>query len=686
MQKVVGFLVLLLAFAVVARAESSSNADFSWSYVGPYGGDVRSLVIDPGDPNRLYLGTNDGQIYRSTDAARNWSRLLGFNHPGYSVDKIIIDETDPKTIYVPIWFVANDTDGTIYKSTDGGDSWRELSGITGHSVRALAIAPGNPKILIVAAIEGAYQSNDAGETWKLISPPDHPDIRRLHSVAIDPKDPKIVYLGTEHLPWKTEDGGKTWYSIKGHPTEKKQQFIDDSDIFSIVIDRSEPSRILSSACSGIYRSIDAAQTWVKFQGIPFTSRRTHVIYPDPTNLQIIYSGTTEGLWKTTDGGQNWRLMTSLRTVVNAIAIHPSDPNKVYLGIKYGGVLVSGDGGERFRSANAGFVNRQISTLLADRKVQGRVYAGVLFNGYEGGFYISNDGGETWQSVGRGLESQDIYTIFQSQTNDKVLYAGANTGLYRSMDRGETWTRVAGQKAGAGTVRGKTAKRAKAATVAAINARVTDIAQIYSARGGLLISSWDGLYRLDESKAILERVKIGTYEGRVLAIATHQQQPELIYAGTSSGLYGSRDGGKSWQIISIPVAEEGVLIVQSIGLNPRDSNSILIGTDRSCYFSRDSGESWQRRGRGLPYGESLAIRFSSINPNLVAVGHYKDGGVFLSTDGGENFRRIDQGLPSVRIRALSFDPFDIQRLYIGSFSAGIYVLNVNRGLEGQGAGE
>src|SRR5215212_2435588 len=114
MSKAVNYLFLLLTILIIgsgAYAQNSPNSDFSFSFVGPYGGDVRSLVVDPSDPNRFYLGTNDGQIYRSTDAANTWTRLLSFNHPGYSVDKIIIDETSPKTLYAPIWLVANDTDG-----------------------------------------------------------------------------------------------------------------------------------------------------------------------------------------------------------------------------------------------------------------------------------------------------------------------------------------------------------------------------------------------------------------------------------------------------------------------------------------------------------------------------------------------------------------------------------------------
>lgn len=688
------FLTLLLIVFTNAHGESGdkSSKPYNWSVAGPYGGDVRSLVIDPSDPQRLYLGTNDGQIYRSTDGANNWTRLLSFNHPGYSVDKIIIDDKSPKTLYVPVWFIANDTDGTIFKSTDGGDSWRELEGIRGHSVRALAIAPSNHDILIAAAIDGGYQSNDGGETWKLITPPNHADIKRLHSVAIDPNNPEIIYLGTEHLPWKTDNGGKDWYLVKGHPTDKKQQLIDDSDIFTIVIDREEPTRVYASACSGIYCSLDSAKTWKKYQGIPFTSRRTHVIYPDPTNKNIIYSGTTEGLWKTLDGGLKWKPMTSTRTVVNAIAIHPSDPNKVYIGIKAGGVLVSTNGAESFRAANNGFVNRQIGTLLADRKIKGRIYAGALFNGFEGGLFISNDSGATWQSAARGLESQDIYTLFQSPTNEKVIYAGTNTGLYRSIDHGATWTRLETARAVVfprpartptkGAAKGRSTKTAAAAPAPVagrgkplkLKQRITDITPLYGGKGGVLISSWAGLFRIVGDGTILEKLPIGQFDGKVLSVGSHPQQPDTIYAGTNGGIYKTEDGGRNWQLLT--GMEEATPVVQSISVNPKDANHVFIGTTNTCYLTRDGGKSWQRRGRGIPYGEALSVRFNSANPEIVVLGDYRRGGVYISTDGAENFQRIDGELPSLRIRSVSFDNFDPTRLYVGSFSGGVYVLDAN----------
>lgn len=666
--RVLATIVILLLCSLTLRAEGRMN----FNVVGPFGGDVRSLVVDPVDPDRYYLGTNDGQLYISTDGAASWRRILTFNHPGYSVDKIVIDERAPNTIYVPIWYVANDHQGTIMKSTDRGETWRELTSISNHSVRALAIAPSNHQMLVAIAIDGAYQSDDAGERWYRITPENHPELVRLHSVAIDPVDSKIIYIGTEHLPWKTTDGGKSWRLVKGHASEKRLQLIDDSDIFTMTIDRQDRNRVLLSACSGIYRTLDGAETWTKFQGIPFTSRRTHVIYPDPVKSGVIYSGTTEGLWKTIDAGATWRPVTSLRTVVNAISIHPARPERVVIGTKYGGVMVSDDGGNSFRYSNHGFVNRHVSVLLDDRGVPGRVYAATLFSGFEAGLYRSDDGGNTWRVTGRGLEAQDIYSLLQS-TNDKVFYAGTNAGLFKSTDHCETWTRVGGTPAAKVAVK-KVARRSTTAVSVAsgsIRDRVTDMAYYEDSKiRTVLIASWNGLFKMPETGPYAGRlipVPIADYKGRVLAVGAHPQQPH-IYAGTTKGLFHSQDGGKTWTLLSVS-AEEQTPVVQVIAVSPHDPELLMVGTQNGCYISRDGGKQWQRRGKGIPYGEPMAIRFSLNDPDRIVVGDFRTGGVYVSNDRGETFTRVDAGLSSDRIRSASFASDG--SLLLGSFSGGIY---------------
>ena len=132
--------------------------------------------------------------------------------------------------------------------------------------------------------------------WQRISPEGHADIKNIESLAVDAQNPDVIYAGTFHLPWKTMDGGRTWQHMK-------QGIVDDSDVFSIIIDYSNNSNIYLSACSGIYKSESAGAQFSKVQGMPFSARRTRMLHQDPSNPSVVYAGTTEGLWKTADAVQ-----------------------------------------------------------------------------------------------------------------------------------------------------------------------------------------------------------------------------------------------------------------------------------------------------------------------------------------------------------------------------------------------
>ena len=133
-------------------------------------------------------------------------------------------------------------------NSDGGLTWQGQAEMKGQSVRALASAPSDPKIMVAGTLKGVYRTDDSGVHWKLISPEGSTEIHEVESIAIDPVDPKIIYAGTWHLPWKTVDGGAHWTNIK-------QGIIDDSDVFSIIVDPKSPQTVYASACSGIYKSV-----------------------------------------------------------------------------------------------------------------------------------------------------------------------------------------------------------------------------------------------------------------------------------------------------------------------------------------------------------------------------------------------------------------------------------------------
>ena len=183
-----GKLRLVVAFFFVGWLVGAASAADT-RIVGPEGGDVRRLAAVPDNPNRIFLGTSSGRLYVSDDKGQTWSQ---FAHMGagfdYVLDNIEIDPTNSKVMYVAGWSIEG-KNGELFKSKDGGKSWTSLSGVYGKSIRALALAPSNPKVLVIGALDGVFRSNDGGDSWKRISPENHESIRNIESIAIDPKDP-----------------------------------------------------------------------------------------------------------------------------------------------------------------------------------------------------------------------------------------------------------------------------------------------------------------------------------------------------------------------------------------------------------------------------------------------------------------------------------------------------------------
>src|SRR5690348_7156742 len=194
--------VIVVAFAFTPLSVHAQV----WRALGPSGGDVRSLAMDPRNPHGIYLGTTDGHVFGSRYAGEHW-QLLGRagNSREAVVTSLIVSPDSSSTPYASTWTRdARSEGGGVFVSADGGSNWHAL-GLDGHAIRALAIAPSDSKQLVAGALDGIFQSSDSGRTWQRISPEGDPELRNLDSVAIDPRDPGIIFAGTFHLPWKTLD-------------------------------------------------------------------------------------------------------------------------------------------------------------------------------------------------------------------------------------------------------------------------------------------------------------------------------------------------------------------------------------------------------------------------------------------------------------------------------------------------
>lgn len=718
----------------VSVIETAASQDFGrariWQMTGPFGGDVASLAVDPRNAHHLLVGTHDGQLFRSSDGGTTWRRVVpGLKTPGYSVRIIHFDSERAGVIYVGLTQIKDAADdqtgGGVMVSEDNGQTWREVEAMRGRAVRSLVQSSKDPNVLAVAAKDGVYRTSDRGAAWQKITPDNDAELRGFHSVAIDPRDVDIIYVGTWHLPWKTTDGGKTWKRAGS----KETGMIDDSDIFAIRIDERKPDTVLMSACSGIYRSTDASAKWTKIQGIPYTSRRTHVIFQHPTRPEVIFAGTTEGLWRSTDGGQTWGLSVTVsrRQVINAVAVHPDQPDRVFLGTEDSGVLVSNDGGETFEPSNAGFINRQVRVVVPDRTERGRVYAGVIFDGVNGGFFVSEDGGITWQQSNKGMGQRDVYSIYQSETHPETLYAGTNHGVFRSDDRGQTWTIVKREaadatkaKAGESGVAAKAANRPRVKRVVQTRAKsVSKVGSKRTAKGKpsrtvktvaakksapeddgtrdlqsqvfalatlvprqadeppcLLAATWDGLFISRDEKKGWVQVKLETGPSarpHVNTVATSPHVPGLVLVGAEEGLFVSRDYGETFAPLPLDGEPHRV---QTVVFDPRTADKIYVGTANGFFLSSDGGKTWEQRGAGLRLSiVANAVMINPLNPDELYVGDQRQGGLFHSSNGGRTWEQLKTAdLPSPRFWSLTADPFDENKVYAGSFSGGVYVMS------------
>jgi photosystem II stability/assembly factor-like uncharacterized protein len=668
---------LLFTFTLTARvgvpAKGGSGSPYGtdWRITGPSGGDVRSLVVDPNDPDRFYFGTLDGQIYISTDGARSWRLLVNFNRPRLFVDHIIVDPRNSKVLYVATH--RHKDPGGFFKSIDGGLTWRESPELRNEALHSLTQSDRDPSILITGTFNGIFRSSDSGETWTPLSTASTPGLVHVESLAIDPHDTNIIYAGTWYLPYKSTDGGQNWKVIKNG-------IIDDSDIFAINLDPRDSRHIIASACSGIYETRDAGDSWHKVQGIPSQSRRTRAILQHPTIPGLVFAGTTEGFWRSAKGGDNnsWMVTTSRQLEINSIAVHPRNPNTIYIGTNNYGVMVSTDGGKNFVPSNTGFSGRFVNTIMPDRVNANRVYATTINTTTGGGFFfVSSDGGTSWQPSMRNMPPRLIgYSILQDERDGNVIYLGTNLGMYRSSDRGVSWAPISARKPPAAPAKKRLARGAVRRTVAqrpttnsrsgagatsptpqkpaAVkpNADVVRRAQEALERAGYEIGNPDGQLGA-RTVAAIKRFQTDRY----LPVSGQLDEGTIAALGVSNATTGALSAHVA--TLSDPVSA----LVSSSNSNGR--LEILAATSAGLYRTADPNQGWDR----LPYGRGMdprttCISTSTQNPSVILVGTASTG-VLISRDAGQNWQQVS-GVPTTSpVNVIVQDPQRSAFIYVGT---------------------
>ena len=686
----VAYALLVLSIPVGTRADGNVITDrdkfMNWAILGPSGGDVRAVAIDPKNKDQVYITTLDGQIYRSTNGGNSWDLIVSLDVPQLNLDQLMIDSRDSAVIYASGHrFKAS---GGFFKSSDGGIHWKEAKELRGESIHAMTQSDKDPDLLLVGTLNGVWMSKNSGDDWEKISSTTMPV--NIDSLAMDPRNTNTMYAGTWWRAYKTTDSGKNWRLIKNG-------MIDDSDVFAVTVDPRDANHIIASACSGIYESFNGGELWKKLNGIPGDSRRTYAIVQHPTIAGTIFAATNQGLWMSQNGGKSWMLTTSRDLMVTSIAVSPEAPNRVFIGTSLFGVMVSDDGGKNWRQSNTNFSSRFTYSITPDVERPNRVYAITHNVGAGGGFFFySDDRGANWQQA-KNLDVNRVtpYAILQDRVDANVIYLGTNVGVFRSPDRGSTWTLFTPPKpkpapkkpAPKRALAQKGKPAAKPAVVAPpvptgpvlIPALTTEKIKVLTftedGKNGMIAGTDKGLFRTYDISKGWEKIPLGDgVSDNIFEVYISAKKPGSIWIGTAaSGVLVSNDDGQTWQKINgIPQD----VPISSIAIDPNNTHRVYVGTTQAFYVSRDGGNSWIRRGGNLPLGNFTSILINPMNSDEIYLSSSleSDGGIFYSSDAGMKWKRIDSKempLPSRRVWSMAFDPQDSNRIFAGSHSAGVY---------------
>ncbi|UVT15593.1 MAG: hypothetical protein H8K04_17600 [Nitrospira sp.] len=306
---------------------------------------IVSIALHPTNANILYVATNDA-VYKSRDGGGTWERFPSFS--ARRVTTLAIDPQLPATIY------AGTMGDAVYKSPDGGQHWLPHNvGLKEHVsfVNQFVFHPALSEKIYIATTVGAFSTKDAGREWEERMN-GMKEVHIVTSIAISPKDPTILFGGTTGGIYRSEDAAMSWKKINNG-------LIPESEL-------------MASMALGV-----------------------NAIEIDRTNPDVVYAGTTKGLFRTVNKGEQWeRIGQSLPDpFVSSIVIHPTEPSNLYVG-------------------------------------------------GPAGVWKSPDGGKTWQEMNQGFATRNIRALVMGPKNSQVLYAGTNgSGLYRSTDAGATWAAV-----------------------------------------------------------------------------------------------------------------------------------------------------------------------------------------------------------------------------------------------------
>ncbi len=591
---------------------------------------VGRIVVHPTDPERVWVaavghlfGPNEERgVFRTTDRGATWQKLLYIDANTGATD-LAMDPSDPAILYAAMYqrqrraygFIGGGPGSGIYKSTDGGDTWRELTeglpeGDMGRI--GLAVSRRNPQ-LVMAVVEaedgGIFKSTDRGETWTRVNELNQRPMY-YSQLRIDPNDDETVYLVAGSLH-RTTDGGENFATVAQEVVYNTGVHVDHHDLW---IDPENSAHMILGNDGGLYSTWDRGDNWTFISNIPI--QQFYDIDLDMADPYFVYGGLQDnnsyrgpsrntryhGIlnrdWQVVDYGDGMYAEADW-----------SDPGTVYVTSQNAGIvrvdLATGD-----RKALKPFPRDTTEAYSFDWKSPILVSPHNPDRVYLGGnrLFISDDRGESWRATDeltRGLDHDsipimgmlpdsttlsrhdgvsgygEITAVSESPVRAGVLWTGADDGTVQvSRDDGVTWTDVSANIVGAA------GGPPFAYYVSWVEASHHEAARAYVSLDG----HWDDDYApyvfvTEDMGATWRSLAAGLGSATVNVVREHHANPHVLIVGAEDGAFASIDRGANWALLGSGMP---AVPVDDIEIHPRD-NDVVAGTHgRGIYVLDDIG--------------------------------------------------------------------------------------------------
>jgi photosystem II stability/assembly factor-like uncharacterized protein len=585
----------------------STDAGKTWAHLGLRDGQqVPQLAVDPKNPDRIFVavaghpyGPNEERgVYRSIDGGKTFEKVL-YRDENIGASDVQIDPGNPQIVYAALWEsregpwengVFNGNGGGIFKSVDGGKTWRQLTkGLPDNIVQAnLAIAPSAPKTLFAAVktktIAKLYRSDDGGETWHGTTEDSRPGLGigggDLPVVRFDPKNPQIVYSASI-VCWKSTDGGKTWDGWRGAP--------GGDDYQNIWINPNNPDIILLGADQGAIVTVNSGKSWSSWYNQP-TAQLYHVS-ADNSFPYRLYSGQQEsgsvGIKSRGDDGEitfrDWRPVAAEE--YGYVVADPLDPD-----IIIGGKLTRFDRrtGQAQNILPVPVQTEDFRMLRTEPVVFSPLDPHLLF--FAGNtLWQTRDRGDHWEKISPDLSRPNyelpasigkykedatkqahrrgvIYTVAPSPIDANRIWCGTDDGLiHLTTDGGKTWANVTPPN----------------------------------------ISAWRKISLIEAG-----HFEANTAYAAVNTLRMDDLRPHIL---------ATHDGGKTWMEIvnGIPAGQ----IINAVREDPERKGLLFAGAEKGVYVSFDDGANWESLRLNLP---ATSVRDLIIKNDDLVVGTHGRG--------------------------------------------------------------